>query len=113
MRRGGTIRSGLRSVSIAGPSGPSAARNACGALRAAGRVAALAIAAGVPGSLHAAEVLGIHADFLGFRAEASYTTDDNVTRAPSGDALRDRILGVRASASVAIPVSTRTRAVIH
>src|SRR5712692_3950204 len=113
MRRGGTIRSGLRSVSMAGPSGPPAARNACGALRAGSSVAALAIAAGAPGSLHAADFLGVHADFLGFRAEASYTTDDNVTRAPSGDALRDRILGVRASTSVAIPVSTRTRVVVQ
>ncbi len=113
MRRVGTIHRGPRSVSIAGPSGPPAARNARGALRAGGSVAALAIAAGAPGSLHAAEFLGIHADFLGFRAEASYTTDDNVTRAPSGDALRDRILGVRASASIAIPVSTRTRVVVQ
>ncbi len=113
MRRVGTTHSGLRSVSIAGPSGPPAARNACGALRMGGSVAALAIAAGAPGSLHAADFLGVHADFLGFRAEASYTTDDNVTRAPSGDALRDRILGVRASASAAIPVSTRTRAVVQ
>jgi hypothetical protein len=48
-------------------------------------------------------------EFRGFRAEASYTSDDNVTRAPTGDALRDRILGVRVSAGGVIPLSARTR----
>jgi len=48
-------------------------------------------------------------EFRGFRAEASYTSDDNVTRAPAGDALHDRILGVRGSAGGVIPLSTRTR----
>lgn len=48
-------------------------------------------------------------EFRGFRAEASYTSDDNVTRAPAGDALHDRILGVRVSAGGVIPISTRTR----
>jgi hypothetical protein len=52
-------------------------------------------------------------EFRGFRAEASYTTDDNVTRAPAGDALRDRILGVRVSAGGVIPLSTRTRASVQ
>ena len=48
-------------------------------------------------------------EFRGFRAEASYTSDSNVTRAPTGDALRDGILSVRVSAGGAIPLSTRTR----
>ena len=52
-------------------------------------------------------------EFRGFRAEASYTTDSNVNRAPAGDALRDRILGVRVSAGGVIPLSTRTRAAIQ
>src|SRR5437660_350985 len=50
-------------------------------------------------------------EFRGFRAEASYTTDSNVNRAPAGDALRDRILGVRVRAGGVIPLSARTRAV--
>jgi hypothetical protein len=52
-------------------------------------------------------------EFRGFRAEASYTTDDNVTRAPAGDDLRDRILGVRVSAGGVIPLSARTRAAVQ
>ena|SRR5437899_1059368 len=52
-------------------------------------------------------------EFRGFRAEASYTTDSNVNRAPAGDALRDRILGVRVSAGGVIPLSARTRAAVQ
>src|SRR5207249_10605771 len=52
-------------------------------------------------------------EFRGFRAEASYTTDDNVTRAPAGDALPDRILGVRVSAGGVIPLSASTRAAVQ
>jgi hypothetical protein len=52
-------------------------------------------------------------EFRGFRAEASYTSDANVTRAPAGDALHDRILGVRVSAGGVIPLSTRTRASVQ
>src|SRR5258708_37747185 len=68
-----------------------------------------------PGPAHAAgysEFLD-SLQFRGFRAEASYTSDDNVTRAPAGDALRDRMLGVRVSAGGVIPLSTRTRAAVQ
>jgi hypothetical protein len=77
--------------------------------------AGLALLAGAPASPRAAgysEFLD-SLEFRGFRAEASYTTDSNVTRAPAGDALRDRILGVRVSAGGVIPLSTRTRAAIQ
>jgi hypothetical protein len=81
-----------------------------------GTVAAgLALWAGATASAHAAgysEFLD-SVEFRGFRAEASYTTDSNVTRAPAGDALRDRILGVRVSAGGVIPLSTRTRAAVQ
>jgi len=77
--------------------------------------AGLALWAGACASAHAAgysEFLDT-VEFRGFRAEASYTTDSNVTRAPAGDALRDRILGVRVSAGGVIPLSTRTRAAVQ
>ncbi len=77
--------------------------------------AGLALLAGAPGPAHAAgysEFLDT-IEFRGFRAEASYTTDDNVTRAPAGDALRDRMLGVRVSAVGVVPLSTRTRAAVQ
>src|SRR5258706_11253530 len=73
--------------------------------------AGLALLAVASASAHAAgysEFLD-SVEFRGFRAEASYTSDDNVTRAPKGDALRDQALGVRVSAGGAIPLSTRTR----
>jgi len=75
----------------------------------------LALSAGAPASAHAAgysEFLD-SVQFRGFRAEASYTTDSNVTRAPAGDALSDRILGVRVSAGGVIPLSTRTRVAVQ
>jgi len=75
----------------------------------------LALSAGAPASAHAAgysEFLD-SVQFRGFRAEASYTTDSNVTRGPGGDALSDRILGVRVSAGGVIPLSTRTRASVQ
>ena len=77
--------------------------------------AGLALLAGAPGPAHAAgysEFLD-SLQFRGFRAEASYATDDNVTRAPAGDALRDRMLGVRVSAGGVVPLSTRTRAAVQ
>ena len=77
--------------------------------------AGLALLAGAPRPAHAAgycEFLDT-IEFRGFRAEASYTTDDNVTRAPAGDALRDRMLGVRVSAGGVVPLSTRTRAAVQ
>ncbi len=77
--------------------------------------AGLALWAGACASAHAAgysEFLDT-IEFRGFRAEASYTTDSNVTRAPAGDALRDRILGVRVSSGGVIPLSTRTRVAVQ
>ena len=47
------------------------------------------------------------------RVEASYTADSNVNRASADEALRDYALGLRASASSAIAVSTRTRAIVQ
>ena len=72
----------------------------------------LALLAGAPVSARAAGYSDFvdSIEFRGFRAEASYTTDSNVTRAPAGDDLRDRILGVRVSAGGVIPLSARTRA---
>ena len=88
MRRGGTIRSVAMGLALlAGASAP-------------------AHAAGYSDFLEGIE-------FRGFRAEASYTTDSNVNRAPAGDALRDRILGVRVSAGGVIPLSARTRAAVQ
>ena len=77
--------------------------------------AGLALLAVASASAHAAgysEFLD-SVEFRGFRAEASYTSDDNVTRAPSGDALRDRILGVRVSAGGVVPLSARTRVAVQ
>ena len=109
MRRGETIPSGSRAHSVTGPNRPPAThRRELGTL-----AAGLALWAGA--SAHAAgysEFLDT-LEFRGFRAEASYTTDSNVTRAPAGDALRDRILGVRVSAGGVIPLSTRTRAAVQ
>src|SRR5258706_11253529 len=73
--------------------------------------AGLALLAVASASAHAAgysEFLD-SVEFRGVRAEVSYTSDSNVTRAPAGDALRDGILSARVSAGGAIPLSTRTR----
>ncbi len=81
-------------------------------LRGPGTVAAgLALVACASASAYALEYSELldSIEFRGFRAEASYTSDSNVTRAPAGDALRDGILSVRVSAGGAIPLSTRTR----
>src|SRR5882672_12362665 len=77
--------------------------------------AGLALLAVASASAHAAgysEFLD-SVEFRGFRAEASYTSDDNVTRAPKGDALRDQALGVRVSAGGVIPISARTRVAVQ
>ncbi len=76
-------------------------------LAASGAALVLAVLAGAPGSVHAAEFL----ESLGFRVEASYTTDSNVNRASADEALQDRILGVRVGASTTVPVSMHVRAV--
>jgi len=70
-------------------------------------VAAL-VPAAAPGIAHALDF-----DFTAARVEASLTADDNVTRAGGSDALRDSILGVRASKGLTLPVSTRTRAIVQ
>jgi hypothetical protein len=76
-----------------------------------GRTVALAAAAtfvpsAVPGIAHALE-------FTPLRAEASVTSDDNVTRAGGSDALRDTIFGARVSKGLVEPLSTRTRVVVQ
>src|SRR5690348_17170695 len=75
----------------------------------AGRAAVLAALAG--GAVPAAAEGPF--EFKGFRAEASWTSDSDVNRAPSGDMLHDRILGARVSASGAVPVSVHTRFVLQ
>jgi len=88
VRRGGNIDRGL-------------------SLQAAASVA-LALAVLVAGSAR-----GAAGDTPGVRVEASFTSDDNVTRSADADALSDRILGVRASASAAVPISSNTRAIVQ
>jgi hypothetical protein len=79
------------------------------AVRAAGGLGlALAALALLPGPAFAAG-----ADSPGVGVEVSFTSDDNVNRGAEGDVLSDRVLGVRLTASAAIPISTRTRAVIQ
>ncbi len=78
------------------------------AVRAGGLGLALAALALAPGA-----TLAAGADSPGVGVEVSYTSDDNVNRGAEGDTLSDRVLGVRLSASAAVPVSTRTRAVIQ
>jgi len=101
---------------VIGPLAPAACSTGNTGWRELGAVAAgLALLAGASAPARAAgysEFLD-SIEFRGFRAEASYTSDDNVTRAPSGDSLRDRILGVRVSAAGVIPLSTRTRAAVQ
>lgn len=87
MRRGATTRRRRRAVLAA---------------------AAALIPAAVPGIANALDF-----EFTAARVEASLTSDDNVTRAGGSDALRDSILGVRASKGLTLPVSTRTRAIVQ
>ena len=101
MRRGASIEREER----AGTTRPFSARNRA-PLRC-GCALALAALAGLAGVVRA------EIELRGLRVEAGYTADDNVTRAPKGDALADGILGVRLSTSLAVPVSTRTRAVFQ
>ena len=77
------------------------------ALRAGGLGLALAALGLAPGS-----ALAAGPDSPGVGVEVSYTSDDNVNRGAEGDVLSDRILGVRVTASAAVPISTHTRAVI-
>jgi hypothetical protein len=55
----------------------------------------------------------VEPQFSATRAEASYTSDSNVSRANGADALRDQILGVRVSKGFLLPVSATTRAVFQ
>jgi len=71
-------------------------------------VAAALVPAAAPGVAHALDF-----DFTAARVEASLTADDNVTRAGGSDALRDSILGVRASKGLTLPMSTHTRAIVQ
>ena len=87
MRRGGTTRRRRGAVRIA--------------------AAALALAA-APGIAHALDL-----EFTAARVEANLTADDNVTRAGGSDALRDTIIGVRASKGLTLPLSQRTRAIVQ
>ena len=68
---------------------------------------ALAVLALAPGS-----ALAAGADSPGVGVELSFTSDDNVNRGAEGDVLSDRVLGVRVTASAAVPISTHTRAVV-
>src|SRR5436309_1018592 len=110
MRRGETIPSGSRARSVIGAVNPASRRRElapfAAALALSACASASALAAGYSEFLDSVQ-------FRGFRAEASYTTDSNVTRAPAGDDLRDRILGVRVSAGGVIPLTTRTRAAVQ
>src|SRR5258706_3679189 len=83
MRRAGTTRRGLRAAFAA---------------------AAIALAPALAKA---------QAEFSAVRVEAAYTFDDNVTRGPSGERLRDQTLGVRVSSGMRLPVSTETRAVFQ
>ena len=70
--------------------------------------AAALVPAAAPGIAHALDF-----DFTAARVEASLTSDDNVTRAGGSDALRDSVLGVRASKGLMLPVSSRSRAIVQ
>ena len=87
MRRGATTRRRRRAILVA---------------------AAALLPAAAPGIAHALDF-----EFTAARVEASLTADDNVTRAGGSDALRDSILGVRASKGLTLPVSTHTRAIVQ
>jgi len=45
--------------------------------------------------------------------DAGYTSDNNVNRGPHGDTVKDWAIGVRASASGVLPISTHTRGIIQ
>ena len=70
--------------------------------------AAALVPAAAPGTARALDL-----EFTAARVEASLMADDNVTRAGGSDALRDTILGVRASKGLTLPLSQRTRAIVQ
>ena len=69
----------------------------------------LAALAGLPALAFAADP----AAAPGFRVDAGYTSDNNINRGPAGDTVKDWALGLRASVSGALPVSTHTRAIVQ
>ena len=73
----------------------------------------MAAAAALASAAAPSVALALDFEFTAARVEASLTADDNVTRAGGSDALRDTILGVRASKGVMLPVSQRTRAMVQ
>jgi hypothetical protein len=73
------------------------------------RIAAAAVLAGAPALGLAADP----ADSPTIRLDAAYTRDNNVNRGTAADTLKDWALGVRASASSALPMSTHTRAIVQ
>lgn len=73
------------------------------------RAAALIALAAIPALAAGADP----ADAPAFRAEATYNRDGNVNRGPVGDTLKDWSLGLRASVSGTLPVSTHTRAIVQ
>jgi hypothetical protein len=81
-----------------------------GIIRRRGRAVLAAAAVLVPA---AAPGVALALDFTAPRVEASLTSDDNVTRSGGSDALRDSMLGVRASMGLVLPVSIRTRALVQ
>lgn len=80
-----------------------------GATAAGGRICILAALAVTPATVTAADPT----DSPTFRVEAAYTRDNNVNRGPAADTLKDWSLGVRASASGTLPVSTHTRGIVQ
>src|SRR5262249_60428834 len=77
------------------------------------RRATLAAAAALASAAAPGVARAIDFEWNPARIEASLTADDNVTRAGGSDALRDSILGVRASKGLTLPVSQRTRAIVQ
>jgi hypothetical protein len=73
------------------------------------RAAAIVALVGVSGSAAAADP----SETPSLRLEASYTWDNNVNRGTAADTLKDWTIGVRATATGALPVSTHTRALLQ
>jgi hypothetical protein len=73
-----------------------------------GMALAIAVALAAQASARAADL-----EFTPSRVEASFTSDSNVNRGSSGEAISDRFLGVRAGKGLVLPVSTHMRAVVQ
>lgn len=70
---------------------------------------ALVALAGIPALAFAADPTAAP----GFRIDAGYTSDNNINRGPAADTVKDWALGLRASVSGVLPVSTHTRAIVQ